>query len=134
MSMHEQAVRTIIDHDPRFPPEAYDFVLTALYYTQRRMGMPDKASQAESGRESHVSGRELLEGIRTFALEHFGLMARTVFRMWNIHRTDDFGDIVYNLISASVLTSTPNDRREDFHDVFNLDDALTRGFDIEWEE
>jgi uncharacterized repeat protein (TIGR04138 family) len=134
MSMHEQAVRHILQRDPRYPPEAYDFVLTALYYTQRRLGKPDKPQSDVVPQASHVSGRELLEGIRLFALEHFGLMARTVFRMWNIHHTDDFGNIVYNLMDEQILTSTPTDRREDFHNVFDLDEALTRGFDIEWEE
>src|SRR5262245_45221140 len=134
MNVHEQAVRNILRRDMRYPPEAYDFVLLALYYTQRRLGKPEKNTPGEENVESHVTGRELVEGIRTFALEHFGLVARPVLRMWNIHHTDDFGNIVYNLIDEKQLTNTPTDRKEDFHHVYDLDEALTRNFQIEWEE
>lgn len=134
MSLHEQAVRNIIRRDPRYPPEAYEFLFTALYFTQRHLGKPDKTSTGAEATEAHVSGPELLDGIRRFAKEHFGLMARTVFRMWNINKTEDFGNIVYNLIEEKLLTSTPTDRKDDFHNVYNLDEVLTMDFDLDWEE
>ena len=82
----------------------------------------------------HVSGPQLLEGIRQFALQEFGLMARVVFHQWGIRRTDDFGEIVFNLIEAELMSKTPGDRREDFHGVFDLDAALVQGFRIVLEE
>ena len=77
-----------------------------------------------------MSGRELLEGVRDLALEEFGLMARVVFRLWGIEQTDDFGEIIFNLIDAKLLSKTESDSRADFHDVFDLDRALTEGYAI----
>jgi uncharacterized repeat protein (TIGR04138 family) len=58
-------------------------------------------------------------------------MARTVLRLWGIHKTDDFGEIVFSLIEAELMSKTDGDRREDFHDVFDLDEALVRGYRIQ---
>jgi uncharacterized repeat protein (TIGR04138 family) len=57
-------------------------------------------------------------------------MARTVFRMWGINRTDDFGEIVFNLVEANLMSKTARDDRRDFHDVYDLDEALVKGYRI----
>jgi uncharacterized repeat protein (TIGR04138 family) len=57
-------------------------------------------------------------------------MARVVFRLWGIERTDDFGDIVFNLIAAGLMSKTDEDSRGDFHNVFDLDQALVRDYRI----
>ncbi len=61
-------------------------------------------------------------------------MARTVFHMWGIQRTDDFGDIVFNLVEAGLMNKTDEDTRKDFHEVYDLDQALVQGYRIELEE
>ena len=38
-------------------------------------------------------------------------MARTVFRQWGIQRTDDFGDMVFNLVEAGLMSKTEQDTR-----------------------
>ena len=58
-------------------------------------------------------------------------MARTVFRMWGIQKTGDFGDIVFNLVDAGLMSKTDEDCREDFRDVFDLDAALVQGYQIQ---
>jgi uncharacterized repeat protein (TIGR04138 family) len=121
--------------DPRYAYEAYEFVFQALEHTHRLLGRepPDETTDPNEPRH-HVSGAQLVEGIRLYALQEFGLMARVVFHMWGIHRTDDFGEIVFNLIEAELMSKTPQDRREDFHNLFDLDEALVQGFRIELEE
>jgi len=94
-------------------------VTEALPYTVQR-----------SGRTGHVSGRELCEGLREYALKAFGRLARSVLTSWGIHRSDDIGEIVFNLIDAGLLRKTDEDRREDFHDVFDFEEAFDRGFEI----
>jgi len=64
------------------------------------------------------------------AREEFGFLARTVFHQWGIHRTDDLGEVVFNLIEAGLLRKTETDHRTDFHDVFDLDRSLTEGYAI----
>jgi uncharacterized repeat protein (TIGR04138 family) len=124
----EEVVRT----DPRYASEAYEFVFLALGHTQKMLGRVPTGEGAEQ--EHHVRGPELLAGIRDLALQEFGLMARTVFRMWGINSTADFGEIVFNLIEAGLMSKTDEDDRLDFHDVYDLDDALVRGYRIEIKE
>src|SRR5262249_23199933 len=97
-----------------------------------RLPAGEVAEAAE--RQHHVSGQELLAGIRDLALREFGFMARTVFHMWGIQRTDDFGDIVFNLVEAGLMNKTDEDTRQDFHDVYDLNQALVQGYRIELEE
>ena len=78
--------------DPRFPRDAYLFVREALDHTQKTVG------KDERGRLRHVTGQQLLEGIREHALHQFGPMARTVFEEWGIRACKEFGEIVLNMI------------------------------------
>ena len=133
--MNHPAIVEIVRHDPRYAYEAYEFLFEALNHTQKMLGRepPDDPEHAP-GPQHHVSGPELLAGVCDLARDQFGLMARTVFRQWGINVTDDVGEIVFNLIEARLLCKTDNDRRGDFHDVFDLDKALTEGYTIRVEE
>ncbi len=118
----EEVVAQIVREDPRYDPDAYAFLRDALSFTVAMLQKP------AVGPGRHVTGRELLEGIRRFALQEFGPAARTVLREWGINRTDDFGHIVFNLVRKGVLGKTAEDRLEDFADVYDLDEALVTPF------
>ena len=79
-------------------------------------------------RKGHVSGQELLEGIRDYALELFGPMARTVLEYWGIKNTRDFGEIVFNMIDAGLLGKAEQDSREDFENVYDFKAVFDKGF------
>jgi len=104
----------IVDSDPRYTPEAYAFVFEALDFTLRR--------RSESAK--HVTGQEIMESVRLLALEQFGYLARAVFAQWGIQRTDDFGEVVFNLIEADLLQKTADDRREDFTSLYDFEEVL----------
>jgi uncharacterized repeat protein (TIGR04138 family) len=121
----------IVRRDPRYAYEAYEFLFAALAHTQKLLGHEPAPDEEEDTEEvHHVSGPELLAGARDLALREFGLMARTVFRLWGINRTADFGEIVFNLINANLMSKTDQDDRGDFEDVFDLDEALLQGYHI----
>jgi uncharacterized repeat protein (TIGR04138 family) len=84
--------------------------------------------------ENHVSGPELLTGVTDLARHEFGRMARVVFHFWGIDSTDDVGEIVFNLIDANLLSKTERDQRNDFHNLFDLDDMLLRNYEIRLEK
>jgi uncharacterized repeat protein (TIGR04138 family) len=133
--MFHAGLAEVVRRDPRFAYEAYEFLYEALNHTQKMLGRLPSGEVAEGAeRQHHVSGPELLAGVRDLALREFGLMARTVFRMWGIQRTDDFGDIVFNLVEAGLMNKTDEDTRKDFHEVYDLDQALVQGYRIELEE
>jgi len=75
-----KAVEEICASDPRYKADSYIFLMQALQFTQSR-----------SKKAGHVTGGELSEGIREFALEQFGPMVKTVFNHWGITKTEDFG-------------------------------------------
>ena len=135
MTMHFAGLAEVVRRDPRYAYEAYEFVFAALGHTQKMLGRPPRPEPgAEPEPQNHVSGRELLEGVRDLALREFGLMARTVFHLWGIDRTDDFGEIIFNLVESGLMSKTPEDNRADFHNVYNLDQALVQGYEIRLNE
>ena len=120
-----EIVTLICKEDPRFDRRAYDFVRLGLDHTVKELRKKDSA-RAEKSR--HVTGPELLDGLRTYALDQFGPLAKTVLNTWGIRRCRDFGDIVFNLIEYNVFSKTENDRREDFSDLFEFEDAFVKPF------
>jgi uncharacterized repeat protein (TIGR04138 family) len=133
MSTHLTGIEEVVGRDPRFDYRAYEFVFEALAHTLKRL---NKLPSRDSGSESphHVSAHELLDGIRDLALEQFGMMARTVFRMWGIQSTDDFGEIVFNLVEAKLMSTSPEDKRHDFHAAYDFDVALEQAYEIRLDE
>jgi len=127
--MKHPEIAEIVRRDRRFAYEAYEFIFDALGHTQKRVGRAPNEDEPP-GEEHHVSGKEIVAGAVDLARQEFGFMARTVFQQWGIRRTDDLGEIVFNLIEANLLSKTDADSRADFHDVFDLDRALTDGFAI----
>ena len=135
MTMHHPKLAELVRRDPRYAYEAYEFVFAALAHTQKLLGRKaPEDPREEPGPNHHVTGRELLQGIRDLALREFGLMARVVFHLWGIDRTDDFGEIIFNLVEANLMSKTPTDRRADFHNVYDLDQALVRDYRIRLDE
>ena len=125
----------VVRRDPRYAYEAYVFVFQAIDHTLKRLGreLPDETTDAHDPR-FHLTGRELVEGLCDFARQEFGLMAPAVFRLWGVRRTDDFGEIVFNLIDADLMSRTAQDSRADFHALFDLDAVLVQDFRIVLEE
>ncbi len=111
--------------DGRYRREAYLFVLAAVEFVVSRL--PERR---------HVSGKELLDGIRELGLGRFGLMTKTVFEHWGVHRTEDFGEIVFRLVGAQLLSKTDEDSMRDFEGAYDFDEAFVEKFPwerAEWE-
>lgn len=114
--------------DHRFAAEAYEFVCDAVTYSQERLGLLDDLEDDLPPR--HVTGDELLRGACELAVRDFGLMAPLVFRRWGVLSTDDFGEIVSRLVGANRLSRSDEDDPAEFHEAFDLMQALSEGFDI----
>ena len=55
-----------------------------------------------------------------FAFKQYGLLSLDVLNYWGIKKTDDFGNIVFNMISIGLMSKQPEDKVEDFYDVFDI--------------
>lgn len=113
MSLVPELLERVRSLDGRYHERAYLFVLAALEYHQRRRGV-----------RGHISGQELAWACRDFALEQFGLTARTVLNHWGIESTADIGRIVYVLIDVGLLIKQPEDKIEDFDQVYDFVEAF----------
>src|SRR5215469_11159186 len=118
-------VALICKDDPRFNRKAYEFVRLGLDHTVKDL---KKRAGDRTEKSRHVSGKELLEGLKGFALDQFGPMAKTVLNSWGVTRCRDFGDIVFNLIEYKVFSKTDKDRQEDFDALYDFDDAFVKPF------
>ena len=124
MTFLDPKLAEVVRGDPRYAYEAYEFIDRALQHTQKMLGRQRTPDIGPGDPRLHVSGRELLEGARALALAEFGLLARTVFTQWGIHRTDDFGCIVFNLIEAGLMSRSNDDTLDDFRGVYDFAQAL----------
>ncbi len=113
----------------KYHPAAYQFVDAALRYTQNSAGRT--ASLGRDEEDAHISGQELLHGIRELAVKQFGLMTVTVFRQWGVHSTDDFGRIVFEFIERGAMRKTDRDQLSDFSDVYEFADVFDRQYHID---
>lgn len=113
----DEGVKAILEKDERYSREAYEFVREALEYTRVWMD-----------RRGHVTGQELLEGIRKYALDQFGPMAKTVLNFWGVKACEDFGHIVFNLVDQKVLSKTPEDSLDDFRSGHDFEEMFDKPF------
>ncbi len=119
----DEVVEQIVAQDPRYDRQAYYFLREALDHTHKRLGRPPR-----EGEIRHVTGQQLLEGLRDYALTLFGPMTLTVFHEWGIRRPEDFGEIVFIMVDHHLLAKTEQDSREDFKGVLDFDQAFRQPF------
>jgi uncharacterized repeat protein (TIGR04138 family) len=134
-------IAKLLKQDRRYKIDAYAFVFEALNYAHSQLGMgseraaepEEDAPEEEEGpkeAERHLTGQQLCEAIRQYALEQYGYMAQCVLNSWGVHSTSDFGEIVFNLIGIGQMRKTAEDRREDFDNVFDFESGLRQSFRI----
>ncbi len=117
------AIDNILREDHRYAREVYRFMMAALEQTVQK-----------SGERRHVTGQELLKGVRELGRDRFGMMAPTVFNAWGIQKTEDFGRVVFNLVEGGVLSKRDEDSVEDFRDGFDFATAFEPEYDLEGTE
>lgn len=115
----DEMLSEMLARDSRYTRDAYIFVSEALRHTTQKLD-----------RTGHVSGRELCEGLCECALQHFGMLARTVLESWGVRRSEDIGELVFNMVEVGLLRKTEEDSREDFAGVLDFREALDRGFEL----
>ena len=118
-----EALESVVANDPRYQRDGYIFLRDALDFTTKQQ----KKVKGVSVR--HVTGPELLDGVRQYALKEFGPMVMTVFDSWGIRSCEDIGHMVFNLIGAGVFGKTEQDSIEDFKNVYDFKEAFVKPFE-----
>lgn len=117
-----QKIKAICKQDTRYHREAYLFLREALEYTVKSLRKHDTSTRR------HISGQELSEGFRALALQEFGPLALKVLNTWGLQRTEDIGEIVFNLVEAGELGKTNEDKREDFANGYDFQEAFANPY------
>lgn len=115
----DTVIDQILDVDPRYPRQAYGFIMEGLKHTTSRLPV-----------RRHVTGQELSIGIRDYAIGQYGIATRLVFEQWGLTGTRDFGEIVFNLIQAGLMRKTDEDSLDDFNEVFDFETEFDKKYVI----
>ncbi len=121
-------IKSIFHRAGGYAPDAYRFIRDGLSHTDKMVhGQSDSADfdRPAEDESRHVTGQQLCLGLRDYAIQRYGMLARTVLRRWNIHATEDFGRIVFALIDANLMRKTEQDCLDDFIGVYEFDEEFT---------
>lgn len=124
MRHFDDIVETILKEDPRYARGAYRFVREGLEHAVKNQGIKESIGD---GRQ-HITGQDLLSGIKEYALIQYGPLTKTLLDEWKVKKCEDFGEIVFNLVDHGVLGKTEHDSREDFKGGYNFHDAFEKPF------
>lgn len=113
----ESIIEDIYERDVRYREDAYVFVMEALAFTQKKYK-----------HTKHVKGEEMLQGMKDLLLNKFGPMTLTVLKHWGINNTEDFGNIVFNLVENRVLSKTEDDSIDEFRDGYDFEEVFDSGY------
>lgn len=58
-------------------------------------------------------------------------MTRTVFELWGITNSRDFGEIVFNLVDSGLMGKTESDSLDDFKDLYDFQTEFEDKFKFE---
>jgi len=111
--------RDLIKKDAKYSVEAYAFILAGLEFVMKQKEKP-----------GHITGQELCQGLRDYAIDQYGPMAKTVLAHWGVKATNDFGQIVFTLVDAGLMRKQETDNQEDFANVYSFDDAFSVSYDL----
>jgi len=109
----------VLQRAPHYPQAAFLFVREGLQHTVNMVYGSDRGRA-----DQHVNGQQLCIGLRDYAIDRFGMLARLVLHRWGITRTDDFGRIVFAMIEGGLMRKSDEDSFEDFQGVYDFDEAF----------
>ena len=118
---YEAAIDVVLTRTPHYDRAAYHFLRDALEFTV-------KERKKATGEGGHVTGQQLLDGIRRYAIKQYGPMVPIVLEYWGIKRTEDFGHMVFALVEVGVFGKTERDSIDDFKEVFSFEEAFVVPF------
>jgi uncharacterized repeat protein (TIGR04138 family) len=118
----DEVLDRILVQDQRYHREAYLFLREGLDYTQRQLTQNKKTDLR------HITGKELLEGLRLYGLAQFGPMAKTVLNEWRVRTCEDFGAMVFIMVDHGLLSKTETDSLDDFKGGYSFEEAFCKPF------
>jgi uncharacterized repeat protein (TIGR04138 family) len=117
----KKTLEQVVDESGHYPLEAFEFVRHGLNFTVQQI---HGEARAKSQTACHITGQQLAWGLRNYAISRYGVLARAVLNHWGLHRTNDFGKIVFTMVESKLMQKTNDDDIRDFDCVFDFDTAF----------
>jgi uncharacterized repeat protein (TIGR04138 family) len=125
-TMGDEAIAKALTSKGPYPIEAYQFIREGLEYSVGRVQAGTRDMQTAVAEGNHVTGQQLCMGLLDFAIARYGMLAPAVLERWRIHRTDDFGRMVFTMIEVGIMAKTPSDSIEDFRSVYDFAEVFSQ--------
>jgi len=120
-------IKAIFERAGGYSTSCLPFIRDGLAHTVEMVhGRPETELMALEDEDRHVSGHQLCIGLRDYAIERYGLMAKSVLNKWGIQSTRDFGHIIFAMVDAELMRKTDEDTIDDFDGVFEFADAFAQ--------
>lgn len=100
----------LVKQDSAYPVGAYILIYEVLDW------MKDNGLVKQG---EHITGQGLAITIIAYAIQHYGLLTEAILKELGITKSEDVGNIVWNLVEANLIGKQPNDSRQDFAKVFD---------------
>ena len=118
-------IRRLSREDGRFRAEAFVFLFESLEPAVKLAGRDDA-----QGSDRHITGQELVAGLRQEATRLFGPLAAQVWRSWGVRSTLDWGHIVFLLVDSGILSRQESDSIEDFRTDLDYEQEFGEGYEV----
>jgi uncharacterized repeat protein (TIGR04138 family) len=118
----DEVLEKILEKDRRYHREAYLFLREGLDHAQRQI------SKTNKNELRHITGQELILGLRDYGLAQYGPLTATVLNEWGVRQCEDFGEIVFNMVEHGLLSRTETDTRDDFKGGYDFVEAFRKPF------
>jgi len=103
----------IVAKDGRYDARAYALLMDVVRYLSGEKG------------DRHCSGEDILEEFKERALDQYGPLAYTVLTEWGLSRTEDVGEMMFNLVDSRRIGRDDSDSAEAFAGGYDFIDAFT---------
>lgn len=123
----DEAIKLCCEKDQRYSPQSYHLVRMALDAAQKHVHGEEKKGAKKTNR--HVTGKQLLEGFRLHTLDTYGPLSFALLNNWGIKKSVDVGNIVFNIIDTGLFGRSPEDRIEDFVNIYDFKEAFQKPFE-----
>lgn len=120
---HQAKLQRILAKDGRFAADAYVFIEQVVSLAAQEL-----KAKGEQAAKRQISGQELLLVAKKLLLQSYGPLAIEVLDSWQVRRTEDFGDIVFNLVEVGLLGTSPEDSKDDFANGYDFTAAFVEPF------
>ena len=103
-----------------FHPNAKMFALEVMGYIGTMFGT------------QHCDGIRYCANFLELSASRFGMLAPTVLETWEINSSEDLGQMIFEMTEEKMIGKSPQDKIEDFNEIFKTQEYFASKTRKEW--